>query len=148
MEAQVNIRGWVGSTIEVRETAKGDVLKFRLATTSRYKRDGEWVDGGTVWMSVNAWRALARNAGFSLRKGDPVMVMGKLRTESWLDKAGDVREDKVIEAFAIGHDLSMGRAVFQRVRPEVSEVDAEEAGADVVELAARTEPEPEEPARV
>ncbi|MGL5406479.1 MAG: single-stranded DNA-binding protein [Propionibacteriaceae bacterium] len=122
MEALVQVRGWVGNTPEVRTTAKGDVIRFRVASTSRYLRGGEWVEAETVWLSINAWRQLARNAAASLRKGDPVLVCGKLRTESWLDKQGELREEKILEATAIGHDLAKGCTMFRRTKYDEYEV--------------------------
>lgn len=130
MEAYVNVRGWVGTPVELRETGKGSVAKFRIAATSRYRRDGEWVDGNTTWFSVDAWRALGTNAACSLRKGDPVLVSGRLRTERWTADDGRERESSVIEASAIGHDLNRGKTFFARVKH------ADEAGDETGEAPA------------
>ena len=37
---------------------------------------------------MNAWRALGRNCDRSLRRGDPVVVHGKLSAHVWTNKAG------------------------------------------------------------
>jgi single-stranded DNA-binding protein len=49
----------------------------------------------------------------SLKRGDPVMVFGKLRTQEWVKD--DQRHSRfVVEATAIGHDLSRGVAAFTK----------------------------------
>lgn len=137
MEANVNVRGWVGTTVELRETGKGDVAKFRVAASARYRRDGEWVDGTTTWFSVDAWRGLGRNAAMSLRKGDPVVINGKLRTETWTGPDGLEKSKTVIEADTIGHDLNRGRSYFARVR--YGDDPAEESTEAPAEVSARPE---------
>ena len=133
MDAVVTMTGNVGSDVELKTTRNGaSWAVFRLACTPRTRRAGEWTDDGTIWISVQCWRGLAENAKASLMKGDPVIVTGRLRLDSWLTKDGEVRESKVIEATAIGPDLSHGTATFRRVRrsapvleePAVAEVEA------------------------
>ena len=49
----------------------------------------------------------------SVRKGDPVIVVGRLRTSVWT-KDGQTRERLGLEAETVGHDLSRGTAIFRR----------------------------------
>lgn len=86
---------------------------FRLAHTAR-RFDGErWVDGRTVWFTVKAFRDLARNVAESVHKGQPVVVHGRLRTETWTGPSGE-RTTNVLEALAVGHNLSWGTGTFGR----------------------------------
>jgi single-strand DNA-binding protein len=62
---------------------------------------------------VSCWRDLAANAAASLRKGDPVIVSGKLSTRTY-EKDGQSRSVCELEALAIGPDLARGTAVFRR----------------------------------
>ena len=39
-----------------------------------------------------------------MRKGEPVIVTGRLRASKWKDQAGEERSRLVVEAMAIGHD--------------------------------------------
>lgn len=66
-------------------------------------------------MSVVTWRSLADNVGASIRKGDPVVVSGRLRVREWQSN-GRQGTDVEIDATAIGHDLTRGVATFQRVK--------------------------------
>lgn len=88
---------------------------FRMASTRRYydRVAGAWVDGRTQWFTVKAWRQQAHNVAASLRKSDPVIVHGRLVTEEWTGTEGP-RTSLVLEAIAIGPDLTFGQARFGR----------------------------------
>jgi single-strand DNA-binding protein len=71
--------------------------KLRLACNERKKVDGEWVDGETTYIDVVLWRGLADSAG-ELRKGESIMVSGKLRVRSYENKDGNKATAVEIEA--------------------------------------------------
>lgn len=126
MDALVTLTGNVGTEIELRQNG-WSAASFRLAHTPRFTKDGTWVNGETTWITVDTYRALAEHVAHSVSKGDPVMVVGRLRTKSWTDRAtGEVQERLVIEAISVGHDLSKGVAMFRRTAPSVSQ----HAGSD------------------
>jgi single-strand DNA-binding protein len=126
-EALVTFQGWVGNDVVHRETAQGPVANFRVGTTPRIrKRNGDWVDGPTSWFSVACWRGLADHVRDSVRKGEPVVVHGRLRTDVWEREDGHSSVTYVVEATYVGHDLSRGTAVFVKAaRPERAEADDE-----------------------
>ncbi|HLR85167.1 MAG TPA: single-stranded DNA-binding protein [Nocardioidaceae bacterium] len=117
-DAQVTISGYVGTNVEFRPggTNGADRAMFRLATTPRFldRRQGVWREQETVWMTVKAWRTLAQNAASSIRRGEPVVVIGRLRTERWDGDDGHERRRDVLEATMVAHDLSRGTSAFQR----------------------------------
>ena len=92
-----------------------ELASFRIAATSRrFDRDSQrWVDAGQLFLGVTCWRELAANAAASLRRGDPVIVSGKLSTRTY-EKDGQNRSVCELEALAIGPDLARGTAVFRR----------------------------------
>ncbi|MFZ0531408.1 MAG: single-stranded DNA-binding protein [Propionicimonas sp.] len=141
MDAVIWMTGYVGSDVEFREVREDLVFaSFRLACTPRTRKSGEWVDGETTWLGVTCSRALADNARSSITKGDPVIVVGKLRTNRWQDSQGVARERLLLEAVAIGHDLNRGTASFTKnTRPVVDEVQV-----NLGELVMATEFEDEE----
>lgn len=120
-EAQISLTGYV-ATQPVTRTVKSGAsnLSMRVAWTPRRQDrvSGEWVDGNTSYVTVICWRKLATNAGLCVRKGDPVIVKGRLSIRPYEDKQGVQRIAVEIEASAVGHDLSRGVALFQRVRPQ------------------------------
>lgn len=112
----LHIVGHVGTDVEHRQVGSGtDLSTFRLATTPRRwdRTLGQYVDGTTTWLSVQCWRSLAVHVRDSVRRGDPVLVVGKLKTEEWTKD--DVRNTRiVIEATTVGHDLSRGVSSFRK----------------------------------
>ena len=127
----VTFRGWAGSDVRHRVAKDVPVATVRVAVTPRLKRDGEWVDGETAWYSVTAWRTLADHLRDSVRKGDPVIVHGRLRTETWTPEEGPSSTTLHVDASLVGHDLTRGISHFIKARPARKPDDAEAAGADV-----------------
>lgn len=112
----ITITGVVATTPRFVSNADGlKVTSFRLASQlGRFDRErGAWVDLGTNWYTVTAFRRLAEHAAASLEKGDRVIVQGRLRIRSWEsgDRSGTTVE---IDADAIGHDLMWGTSQFTR----------------------------------
>ena len=112
----MTFHGRVGTKVELREGSVPWVL-FRVASTPSYfdATTRTWRDLETIWISVKAWRSLAQNAAESLEVGDPIVVIGKVRTEKWTTQDGQPRESTVLEANLIGHDLTWGVTKLQRV---------------------------------
>lgn len=132
-EAQVCLTGYV-ATQPVTKTVKSGAINMsmRVAWTPRRQDrvSGEWVDGNTSYVTVICWRKLATNAGICVRKGDPVIVKGRLSIRTYEDKQGAQRIAVEIEANSVGHDLSRGVAQFQRVRPQTGLTASEFAAAN------------------
>ncbi|AEI12715.1 single-stranded DNA-binding protein [Cellulomonas gilvus] len=115
----LTVTGWVGSDVTTLPAQDGRAAytTFRLGSTRRWwnRATNAWQDSQTEWFQVKAWRTLAVNAGLSLKKGVPVVVQGRLATREWQDEHGAVRTTLVLEATAIGLDLSYGTVgQFQR----------------------------------
>jgi single-strand DNA-binding protein len=115
-ETYVTLSGWLGGDVGIRDAAGVPVATFRVASTPRrYQRKTDtWEDGDTQWYTVNAWRALAENCDRSLRRGDPVVVHGKLSAQVWTNKAGLEVTTFEVEAAFVGHDLNRGTSQFHR----------------------------------
>lgn len=124
MDAVIWMTGYVGSDVEFREVRDDLVFaSFRLACTPRMRRANEWVDGETTWIGVTCSGKLAENVRGSVAKGEPVIVVGKLRTNRWRDNQGVSRERLTLEALAVGHDLNRGTTSFAKnIRPQVDEM--------------------------
>lgn len=125
--ATVTVTGWAGTT--PKETTGDGVpfTSFRVSVTERWfdPKVGQWCDGAQEWFTVKAFRDLAVNVAETVRKGDPVVVTGRLRTEVWESDKGP-QPSFVIEADAVGHDLSWGSGTFRRRVHRSGPVDAPE----------------------
>ena len=116
-ETRITVHGNVVSEPVERQGRNGSIFTtFRIATTP-YRRtgDGRFVDGDTSFYSVIAFNALAANAASALRKGHPVIVEGNLAIKQYVGNDGQLRTSPEIDADHVGHDLSWGRASFERV---------------------------------
>ncbi len=113
----ITVHGFVATDVNLFTSVTGVAMaNFRMATTARRwdKESQRMVDAGTNWYNIKAYRYLAQNAGTSLHKGDPVVVMGKLVLRQWTSEDGKSGTSPDIEAVAMGHDLSWGTARFTR----------------------------------
>ena len=104
----VTFQGWVGSEVRHRVVKETSVASFRVGVTPRLRREGDWVDGETGWYTVTVWRTLADHVRQSIRKGDPVIVSGRLRTETWTPEEGSPSTTMLVDATLVGHDLTRG----------------------------------------
>lgn len=84
---KVILAGNLGKDPEVRHLEGGAVVaNFPLATTESYKdKNGNKVEQ-TEWHNIVLWRAQAEYAEKYLKKGNTILVEGKLKTRTWEDK--------------------------------------------------------------
>lgn len=115
-DTMVTFTGNLGGDVTLRQVGESHVANFRVAVTPRKLRRGtdEWVDGPTQWYAVSAWRQLADHCDRSLRRGDPVVVHGRLQIGSYINKAGVEVTTLDVDAVVVGHDLNRGVTQFTR----------------------------------
>ncbi|RDI54448.1 single-stranded DNA-binding protein [Nocardia mexicana] len=118
-EANTAVIGTV-VTHPVRRSLPGgeQVITFRMASNARrFDRDrGEWVDNGSLFVTISCWRRLVEGVDASLRRGDPVIAYGQLRTNEYRTKDGAERHDLEMRASAVGPDLGRCSATVTRRR--------------------------------
>lgn len=106
--------GSIASEILQSTTDDGAPLAmFTLTTVNRRldRRSNTWVSGPPICLTVTCTRRLAHNVVAGLRRGDPVIVTGRLR----LYQSGDSRLSRVqIEAVGVGPDLNRVRVSVER----------------------------------
>ncbi len=117
-ETFVTMSGYVATDPQTRLTkAQVPFVTFRLASTPRrvdYKT-GEYVDAGTNFVNVTAFRGLGVNVAGSVRKGQPVIVYGRMRVNQWTGADGRPGTSVEVEAYNVGFDMAKGRSTFERV---------------------------------
>jgi single-strand DNA-binding protein len=131
-DTQVTLCGYVAKEPMFKTFGNGtSFAKFRMAFTER-RRDrqtGEWSDGATTFLAVKCFRRLAENVAGSLRKGEPVMVSGRMYTHEYTSADGQKRSELQVDASSIGHDLNRGVAIFSRTRKAAGGTALEAAAA-------------------
>jgi single-strand DNA-binding protein len=134
-DANIDLAGFVASEPSFKRLATGTShAKLRVAYTERRlnRETGEWGDGPTSFVTVLCWRSLADNVAMCLRKGEPVLVRGRLRVREYEGKDGSRGTETEIDASSVGHDLNRGVAHFSRTRRAPGETAAESAEAPAV----------------
>lgn len=89
----VLLSGYLARDPDVRFTQKGSAMcSFTLGVTRRFKdaASGEWKEE-VSWIPVVVWGEAAERLKDKLKKGSPVHVEGRLRSEEYEDKTGQKR---------------------------------------------------------
>lgn len=122
-DTHVSITGFVATDVKFIRSERGTPLaSFRLGSTPRRfdRTQGTWVDGRTTFVTVLCWRSLAENVASSVHKGEPVVVLGRLRVESW-ERDGRSGISAEVEAQSVGHDQARGTSMFRKARRDAPE---------------------------
>jgi single-strand DNA-binding protein len=109
---------------ELRHLPSGDaVLSFRIGRAHRSYDKGlqKWVEKSTSWYTVSAFRGLAEHAFASLKRGERVVVQGRLRLREWENGSGVHGFAAEIEADSLGHDLLFGTSTFVKTNGRTAE---------------------------
>jgi single-strand DNA-binding protein len=116
VENQIMIVGNLTRDPELRYTPNGAALvKFGVAVSRRAPDEsGQWRDVETSFFDVTAWRQLAENVAESLTQGTRVVVVGRLRTNTWETPEGEKRSKIEIEADEVGPSLKWATAKPER----------------------------------
>ena len=111
----------------------GSVTNFRMAANERWFDSAAqaFVDGASFFVDVECWGELGGHVSHSVSKGDPVIVVGNMRTHEWESDQGR-RSRPQIKAEAVGPNLAKGTADFTRTpRVQVAAPAADAVPTDV-----------------
>jgi single-strand DNA-binding protein len=109
----VTIVGNLADDPELRYTQNGlAVASVRVAVNQRFfnKETNGWDERLDGFFSCNVWRDYAENVAESLKRGDRVLVTGRLRSRSYEDKDGVTKWVTEIEADEICPTLRFATA--------------------------------------
>jgi single-strand DNA-binding protein len=129
---EITVIGNVVNSPSRNRTQNGSVTNFRVAATERRFDSATqgWVDGSTFFVDVECWGELGGNVSHSISKGDPVVVVGGIRTDEWESEQGK-RSRPQIRAEAVAPNLARGVADFRRTQRSTAAATEEPgAGAD------------------
>lgn len=105
-DTQITLVGNLVDDPELRFTPSGQaVAKFRVASTPRFFKDGEWRDGESLFLTCNVWRQAAENVAETLQRGMRVIVQGRLRQRSYETREGEKRTVYEVEVDEVGPSL-------------------------------------------
>lgn len=122
---KVILIGNLGGNPEMRYLPDGTaVATLSIATTDTWKDKNGEKQEKTEWHRVVMYRKLAEIAGEYLKKGRPVYIDGRLKTDKWTDKQGVERYTTNI----VATDMKMLGSKPQGHQPESNSSNAK-AGA-------------------
>lgn len=114
----ITVIGNLTAEPELRYTQSGvAVANCRIAVNRRIRNSqtNEWEDKLDGYFTVNIWRDHAENVAESLKKGDRVLVQGRLTSRSYEDSSGQTKWVTEIEADEICPSLRWARVEINRV---------------------------------
>jgi single-strand DNA-binding protein len=88
---QIIIEGNLGSDPEIKMLKDEVLASFSLAHTPRKKVNGEYEDGETVWFRVAFWNSKSDLVIDNLKKGDRIVVVGRLAQSTYKTKDGETK---------------------------------------------------------
>lgn len=110
MSAPITLTGRLGADPEVTFANSGTAVgKMRIVTDRRVKKGDDWESVDTSWWAVTAFGPCAEGCAEELRKGDLVIVVGKVRQRDYDTKEGEKRSVLEVVAYHVGRDLSKPR---------------------------------------
>jgi single-stranded DNA-binding protein len=143
VSSKITVVGNVVSSPTKNRTQNGSVTNFRMASNERRfdTATQDWIDGHSFFVDVECWGELGGNVAHSISKGDPVVVVGAIRTHEWESEQGR-RSRPQIKAEAVAPNLARGVADFRRTQrpaapatedaPSVHEHDVPDSVQDLV----------------
>jgi len=103
--ARITVEGNVGTDAEIKffngKNGQFGITSFSLAETPRENKNGEWVDGETIWYRVSVLGKDAEDAT-EIKKGDKIVVVGLFKQSTYTAKDGTVKTGLEIKAESYG----------------------------------------------
>lgn len=122
---------------------KKQVTEFSVAVNHRYRNGDNWQEKEPAYFNVECWDRLAENAAFTMKKGMPVVVIGRAEQSVWFKEYPDgTKEKRVlhrINAQSISPHLGerVAEVQFDRKRSKKLEEEVEKNKREETERQAR-----------
>lgn len=113
------ITGNLTGDVHLRELPGGArVARFRVAASRSYRdQKDDWQSTDHLFITIDCWNQLADNVRTSLGKGLPIIAVGILVTNEWIDKdTNEAKQQILLRATHVGVD--MNRYVVSSMKPD------------------------------
>ena len=112
---EVTVQGTVATApVLTRQEGKKPYCRFRVAASYVQMVSGSWGNYDTLWFTAKAWGDLAEHLAQSFKRGDPVILCGRLGEDHWM-RSGQRVSSMVLHLHCAGHDLTRGEAHYNKV---------------------------------
>jgi single-strand DNA-binding protein len=129
-ETPFTVVGNVITDVVARRAGESNLATFRMASNSRKKTDDGWEPGNSLYVTVNCWGRVADGVAGRLFKGDPVVVVGHIFTNEYLDKEGNRRSSMEVRATSVGPDMARCQVKIDPRRPSPVELEQPQAAPE------------------
>jgi single-strand DNA-binding protein len=139
-ETPFTVVGNVVTDVVPRRVGEQNFVRFRVASNSRRRTaEGSWEPGNSLYVTVNCWGRVADGVAGRLFKGDPVVVVGYIHTNEYLDKEGNRRSSMEVRATSVGPDMVRCQVKIdaRRRAEDEAESDSDPESTDPESTAAR-----------
>jgi single-strand DNA-binding protein len=120
LQTTVTFEGNIATDLELTYTTTGKpVVRFPVLVNRRRKDPdtGEWADGEPTRHACVAFGTLGEHLADSLTKGDRVLIVGNVVTDTWDDKdTGDRRTAQRVLVDAAGPSLRFATAAVRKTQ--------------------------------
>ena len=111
---EITVQGTVATApVLTRQEGKKPYCRFRVAASYGQMVSGSWVNYDTLWFTAKAWGDLAEHLAQSFKRGDPVILCGRLGEDHWM-RSGQRVSSMVLHLHCAGHDLTRGEAHYTK----------------------------------
>jgi len=118
---KVTLIGRLTADPELNETKTGtQVCSIRVATNHRFKAEDGTTTDLAEFHDVTCWGGVAKSVCDYLKKGAPVFLEGRIKTNNWEDKDGQKRFKKEIVAHTVNFLDSPGQSSQEQVTEAVT----------------------------
>jgi single-strand DNA-binding protein len=119
----ITILGNLTRDPELRFTPSGSaVVNFGVAVNRKWQNSlGEWEED-VSFLDVTVWKRLAENCAESLKKGDRVLIDGRLQMKTWETNDGQTRNKIEIVAKVVAPSLEWATAeITKNLKEDIDE---------------------------
>jgi single-strand DNA-binding protein len=111
------------------------VASFSVANSRRYKAGNGEMKEETLFMDCEAWGQTAEHIGKFFMKGKPIIVEGRLRQDTWIDKETNKPRSKTVLVVDRFHFVPDGKG-----KADGADGEAAPAAGPTAEQPARSNP--------
>lgn len=111
---QIIIQGNLTDNVQIRQVGQGQVIQGSVAVSEKFRKQDGTVGESTEFFDVEIWNK--PNVAQYLLKGTPVLITGKVKTDSWQDQQGQKHSTKKVRVDVI--QLCGGRPQAQAPQPQ------------------------------